>query len=228
MLSFVLGRKSPLHVLGCLHFPNGFLFLVSIWLLDTCRPTHLFVSDRTTSPSLSLQCVCCSPGRKHANPHPPMEVPICPVQVIHNDAHVSALSVSSSGPFLIDPRGPPLFALWSSYLKRLCTFPQMTHFQITMIVHYSKILKPSIITFLLRSEKLVTRICIGMSPSFCSFANNLSAFDQDFTQTLRYRMRFENLGLTCTFTCLHHNLLGALQSYVSPHRAPPAAVLLPS
>ena len=46
----------------------------------------------------------------------------------------------------------------------------------------------------------------GLSPSFCWLATSLSALIKFFTQTLRYCMRFENLGLTGTFACLHHQL----------------------
>ena len=93
-----------------------------------------------------------------------------------------------------------------------------------------KLLSPFAICSPHVSFKTVIMLWIGLSPSFCWFASGLSALDQVFTQTLRYRMRFEHLCLTGTVTGLyHHKPVGC--SPVIPFSTdctPPTAVLLSS
>ena len=124
-------------VLCCLHFPKGFRFLVFIWLLNTGCPAHFFVvlaQFQGRSPSI-----------------------LCNVINIDTQflgAHFPKSERQFLGAFPHFHLGALLFAFWPSHLKRSCTFLQMTHLQGTMIVHFLKFLKPSVMPFLLQdSEK---------------------------------------------------------------------------
>ena len=83
------------NTLTCPSFSKGLCFLVFIRLVDTGRLTHFFVVLAQFSPSLYLQYLCRSPGRKHANQH------------TSGYPFSSALRVNSSGPSMINTSGLP-------------------------------------------------------------------------------------------------------------------------
>ena len=81
MLSFAFSVIGFLtHVRGSLHFPKGFRFLAFIWLPNTGCRTRFFVAIVQFLSVFPFNTFVDRLAEKHASPHQPKVVPICPAQ----------------------------------------------------------------------------------------------------------------------------------------------------
>ena len=156
--------------------------LVFYWHLGSLLPLpHSFLyNNRTTPPCAAINAFVNCLAKKHANQRQPVAVTLSHSMcssLMHDfwDYTSSALSENSSRPSLVASSAHPLFLWWPSHLERPCTFTQLAHFQGTVIINFNKVSQALRNTFSVSFTQAVTILCIGLSPSFCWFASNLSA-----------------------------------------------------
>ena len=164
-----------------LHFPRGFRFLAFIWLLNFRCSTHFFFIIVQLLPFAAFNSfvnrlakgmsISVYQGRS-----PPVLRNVTNIDTrILGDNFFSSRRQFLGTLHRLTPRSTPLRTLafvpqTALYLPSDGPLPGHSDCQLQ-----SKFLKPSIIPFLLLSQRREKILWIGLSPSFCWFANNLGA-----------------------------------------------------
>ena len=193
-------------------FQRALAFWVSFRFLTLPLPYSFLCSARTIPLSLCLQYLYKSPGKRHANPHQPKEVPSCPPQC---DRHWYTPSGSQLLLFWASiPRdlGAPICTIWLSYHKKTLYLIQMAHVQGNVIIHFNKVSQAIHNAFPTSFTKACHNTLDRIIAIFLLVCQQREYIDQVFTHTLRHRTRFGHCHMfappaTCwalsNHICLH-------------------------